>query len=357
VQKKLTPRENVDHDEIRSAAVRENTQKSLDSAVRHFERRFSGQLPATAPMMELYAQWCVEQGYAMTTIAQRLTLLARWHREQGFPDPTTDKSLRDYMKGSRRKFSRAPKKASPLTMAHIQQVVEHCDREITKATAVLEETDNKAEMREAFRAQLTALRDKAFFLVGFWFAFRSDELVRLDFESISFEVGQAHDDGKPCQEMQISIGSSKGDRESEGRQWRVKELLELCPVNAMLDWQKALGVINGPVFVKISRWGRFSNEPLHVNSVVTLMRKALERAGIDGANFSSHSLRRGFANFAIAEEMSEKDVMSWVKWTDQRTLHGYIDDSSNLPSKLMDKVRRKRVSLQSDSTRKLQPRQ
>ena len=49
---------------------------------------------------------------------------------------------------------------------------------------------------------------------------------------------------------------------------------ELCPVTALFDWRAAMMADEGPVFVKIGRWGHAGDAPLHINSVLELMKRA-----------------------------------------------------------------------------------
>ncbi|MBD2860202.1 tyrosine-type recombinase/integrase [Spongiibacter sp. KMU-158] len=180
-----------------------------------------------------------------------------------------------------------------------------------------------------------AIRDKAFFLTGFWFAFRSDELVRLTFENIKFSMAEPKPGQAPKRRMELYLQTSKTDRESTGRSWQLEELPHLCPVNAMLDWQSARMVENGPVFVKIGRWGNLGDSAIHHNRVSEMMRVTLKKAGIEEGSFSSHSLRRGFANFAKSLDASTKDLMDWVQWSDERSANRYLDTSKSLPMKLL----------------------
>ncbi|CAA0089050.1 Uncharacterised protein [Zhongshania aliphaticivorans] len=137
--------------------------------------------------------------------------------------------------------------------------------------------------------------------------------------------------------MRLYLPSSKGDKNAEGQAWTLKEMSELCPVNAMLDWQSARMVETGPAFVKVDRWGRPGVEPLHINSVMKMMRSALLRADIDPKGFSTHSMRRGFANYAIGHKTDARELMSWVKWKDIRSAIRYIDDAGSLANDLAEK--------------------
>tara|TARA_R110000782_G_scaffold141044_1_gene233781 strand:- start:3173 stop:3559 length:387 start_codon:yes stop_codon:yes gene_type:complete len=92
----------------------------------------------------------------------------------------------------------------------------------------------------------------------------------------------------------------------------------------------------GPVFVKIGRWGHAGDAPLHINSVLELMKRAIARAGIEAEGFSTHSLRRGFANHAIDRNADVRELMDWVKWKDIRSALKYLDASKRLANDLAE---------------------
>ena len=72
-------------------------------------------------------------------------------------------------------------------------------------------------------------------------------------------------------------------------------------------------------------------------SVLELMKRALARAGMDATGFSTHSLRRGFANHAIAHQADVRDLMDWVKWKDIRSAVAYLEANQRLANDLAEK--------------------
>jgi site-specific recombinase XerD len=147
-------------------------------------------------------------------------------------------------------------------------------------------------------------------LIGFWRGFRSDELIRLAVENITVTAGEG---------MVCYLTQTKTNRQYRGTPFKVPALVKLCPVKAYLEWKHAAQLINGPVFRSIDRWGPISEEGLHVDSVALLLRSILSDAGISSSElYSSHSLRRGFANCAVASGWDIKTLMSYVGWKDVR---------------------------------------
>lgn len=66
---------------------------------------------------------------------------------------------------------------------------------------------------------------------------------------------------------------------------------------------------------------------MHANSVIPLLRQALERAGIPAEHYTSHSLRRGFATWAHQSGWDLKSLMSYVGWKDMKSAMRYVEAS------------------------------
>lgn len=292
-------------DRYLQAATRDNTRRSYESAVRHFEVEWGGFLPATADSMARYLADHAGK-LALNTLKQRLAALAQWHQEQGFADPTKAPVVRKILKGIRATHSSQETQALPLQIGQLERVSAWLDESIHQCRA---NGDHGGELRHT--------RDKALLLLGFWRGFRGDELTRLHVEHLVIEVGVV---------MQCHLPRSKGDRQLQGRTFKVPALSQLCPVQACTDWLALAGLGSGPVFRSINRWGQLSDTGLHINSLVPLLRRLFVGAGLaDGADFTSHSLRRGFAGWANANGWNLKTLMEYVGWKDVKSAIRYID--------------------------------
>jgi len=309
------------------AGVRENTTKSMDSALRHFRNDFGGFLPATPTTIQRYIL-AYKETLTPGTIRTRLSMIAGWHSERSLPDPTKHVDVKAMMKGLRSKYQTKPKKARPLGFDEIKTIISGLEKAHREAQLL-------ADARQQRKQELMCLRDKAFFLIGFWCAWRSDELIRLRVENVTLSIENDQ------RVLQLYLPYSKGDREAEGREWRLVELPAQCPVNAYLDWVNAAQIENGPVFSAINRWGHVSDTPIHNKSVIKMMREAMVRAGIDcesALSYSSHSLRRGFANFATEQDATAKELMDWVGWGSIGTAIAYLESNQSLHETLLSRV-------------------
>ncbi|MDF3843028.1 tyrosine-type recombinase/integrase [Pseudomonas citronellolis] len=151
--------------------------------------------------------------------------------------------------------------------------------------------------------RLRARRDHALILLGFWRAFRSDELCWLQVEHIELQSNR---------QFTVFVPRSKNDRENRGQRFTVPALKRLCPVKAYEAWLSISGLQQRPVFRALDRWGHLASEGLYVDSVSRILRQVMLRSGLEVECFSSHSLRPGFATWASDNGWSQKALMEYV---------------------------------------------
>ncbi|MDF3934462.1 site-specific integrase [Pseudomonas citronellolis] len=295
------------------AATRANTRRSYRAAIEHYEVSWGGLLPATA---EAVARYLAEHAGSLSanTLRLRLAALSQWHASQGFPDPTRAPLVRQVLKGIRALHPRQEKQAEPLQLRELEQCVNW-----------LEDNAGRARAEGDTAVLLRSLRDRALLLIGFWRAFRSDELCRLRVEHIRARAGEG---------MQLFLPWSKGDRDNQGRTFSAPALARLCPVQAYLEWVDAAGLAEGPVLRSVDRWGRLGTSALHPGSVIPLLRAVLRGAGLPAELYSSHSLRRGFATWASRSGWDQKALMSYVGWRDANSALRYVEPHGSFPGQL-----------------------
>ncbi|MGF6961293.1 hypothetical protein QFZ97_007249 [Paraburkholderia youngii] len=170
------------------AATRENTRRSYQSALRHFEVEWGGFLPASAEMIARYLADHAET-LSVNTLRSRLAALAQWHQTQGFPDPTKAPHVRKVLRGIVALHPASEKRAKPMQLAQLEKLTAWRDQQITR----------EADGHE----RLACIRNRALVLLGFWRGFRSDELSRLQIEHVAVEAGRG---------MTLYLPRTKGDR-------------------------------------------------------------------------------------------------------------------------------------------------
>jgi integrase len=294
-----------DLDRYLEAATRENTLRSYASALRHFEIEWGGHLPATPDSV---ARYLVDQAGQLSTntLRHRLAALAGWHREHGFVDPTRAPLVRKVLKGIQTLHPTVEKQAEPLQLTQLARV----DSWLAGAiTAAHERGDLPGELRHR--------RDRALVLLGFWRGFRGDELIRVQFKHLRLVPGEG---------MTCFLPRSKGDRQAQGTTYKVPALSRMCPVTATWEWAGAAGLTDGPLFRGVNRWGHVADEAMHPHSLIPLLRRLFTAAGLlDAGDYSSHSLRRGFAGWASTHGWDVKALMEYVGWRDVHSAMRYMD--------------------------------
>ena len=120
-------------DRYLEAATRENTRRSYQSAIRHFEVEWGGFLPASADAIARYLADHA-QSLSANTLRARLAALAQWHQTQGFPDPTKTSHVRKVLKGIAALHPSTEKRAKPLQLAQLERLAAWLDAQIAQAT-------------------------------------------------------------------------------------------------------------------------------------------------------------------------------------------------------------------------------
>lgn len=311
------------------AGTRENTRKSYRSAVEHFEVTWGGFLPTTADGIVRYLAGYADQ-LAISTLKQRLAALAQWHVTQGFPDPTKSPTVRQMLKGIRAEHPTEAKQAAPLLLRHLEQAVVWLEREAARAA---DRGDYKTLMRHR--------RSIALVLIGFWRGFRGDELSRL-------EVQHVH--AVPGESIRFFLPYTKSDRQHAGTTFQTPALTQLCPVNAYINWITVAGIAKGPVFRRIDRWGNLGDAPVKAHSLIPMLRRIFEDAGVQSDLYTSHSMRRGFATWASANGWDIKALMSYVGWKDMKSALRYVDASASFGGLALRDAGSALKSLEADPT-------
>jgi len=81
-----------------------------------------------------------------------LAALARWHQDQGFPDPTKAPVVKQVLKGIRAVHPNQEKQANPLQISDLEKIVIYLDKHIRQ-------TSQRSEL-------LPLYRNKALLLLG-----------------------------------------------------------------------------------------------------------------------------------------------------------------------------------------------
>lgn len=257
----------------------------------------------------LFEAWCAENGYrsmpaAPATVAAFLTLLA----ETGFVprDPVPVRGRPATPPRSPVPLGRATigRRLAAIVFAHRAAGMEPPTTQpdaarLDRAMRAIRK-DKRGElpakkraadgdvMRDMLRAvdggTVRAYRDRALLAIGMAGALRRSELVAID-------VAHVAEDARG---LLIRIPVSKTDQDGRGHVVAIPDGRRLEPVRHYRAWLETAGIVDGPVFCKLTPQGRLTDKAMSAQGVALVVKAAAAAAGYPPQAFSGHSLRAGF---------------------------------------------------------------
>ncbi|MBL4869086.1 MAG: tyrosine-type recombinase/integrase [Pseudomonadales bacterium] len=293
------------------AATSDNTRKAYRAAIRKFES-WGGRLPSNSEQITQYLLAHAEL-LNPNTLSLHLTALRQWHHYQGIDDPSSDPSVRKTLQGIKRVHGKPKRKAKALRLEHIASILKYLSQ--------LPETNKR-------------YRDEALVMVGFFGAFRRNELVSINIEDLSWEP----------EGLIVHIQKSKTDQESQGAYRAIpKGNGKFCPVETVRRWIDKAGINEGPVFRAVTRWDQVKSAQLYPGSVNEILKQIGEACDFEFIpELSSHSLRRGMSTSAARENIDFELIKRQGGWKSDSTVWQYIEEgnqlSKNAATELINKV-------------------
>ena len=235
------------------------------------------------------------RGYALSTLRRRVAAIARAHRIAKQPLDTRHPAIRETLRGIARTHGEPPRRSAALTTSDIKQLLATCG-------------DDTA-----------GLRDQALFLVCFAGALRRSELVGLDVEHVT-----RTDEG-----MRLLITRSKTDKEGAGAEIGISHGRSslTCPITALENWLERAGIVSGPIFRKVDRWGAVHAGRLDPDAVRQILKKRASMAGITGTIWepvTPHGMRAGFVTTAYKNGVPDEEIMGHTRHRSLTTMRGYV---------------------------------
>tara|TARA_A100001234_G_C12499720_1_gene331375 strand:- start:293 stop:763 length:471 start_codon:yes stop_codon:yes gene_type:complete len=141
--------------------------------------------------------------------------------------------------------------------------------------------------------------------------------------------------------LKITIKKSKTDQFGEGM---IKGLPYFtnkiyCPVIHLKKWLEISKIKEGPIFRRFSKGMILTDKRLTDQSVVLLIKKYLNLAGIDNKNFAGHSLRSGFATVAAEFGADERSIMAMTGHKTTQMVRRYIKEANIFKNNALNKVK------------------
>ena len=276
------------------AATSENTRKAYQNDIHHFISS-GGLLPSSPDAIIRYLQAFADK-LNPRTLVRRLTAIKHWHVYQGFADPTVYPHVRKTLTGIMHVHGKPKQKAPALTSEQLITMAQYMTQQNT----------------------LASLRNNALLQTGFFGAFRVSELTQIKVEDITFVP----------EGMEILIPRSKTDQNGEGQHCAIPygDPL-LCPASAIKVWCERANIQSGFIFREVDRHQNIGQTPLSSKSVGMILKTVAAVVGLPKAEeFSSHSLRRGFATTASRKGAPFVAILRHGRWRHEGTVLGYIEE-------------------------------
>ena len=292
-----------------------NTVRAYKSDFRDFElfctQNGFKSLPTDPRIVSLYLTHMSTKDVKMSTLKRRLVSIGVIHKIRGHYLDTKHPSIIENIMGIKRRKGSIQKGKKPILINNLKQLIDTIDHY------------NNDEIKK--------FRDRSIILIGFAGGFRRNEIVSLDYEDLDF-VSEG---------LKINIRKSKTDQFGEGL---VKALpyfnnLQYCPVLSLKKWIEVSDIKSGPLFRRFSKGSKLTENRLTDQTVALLIKQYLKLAGIDGKNYSGHSLRSGFATSAAESGAEERSIMAMTGHKSTEMVRRYIKEANLFKNNALNKLK------------------
>ena len=292
----------------------DNTLRAYKSDFKDFEsfcvKHGFNSLPSEPKIISLYLTH-LSKTSKISTLRRRLVSISMVHKLKGHYLDTKHPIIIENFMGIRRTKGSFQKGKKPILINHLKLIINAID-------------DKKIE-------NIKKLRDKTIILVGFGGGFRRTELISINYEDLEFVP----------EGLKITIRKSKTDQFGEGM---IKALPyftneKYCPVINLKNWLEISKIKSGPIFRRFSKGSFLKEERLTDQSVVLLIKKYLNLAGIDNTNFAGHSLRSGFASVAAESGADERSIMTMTGHKSTQMVRRYIREANLFKDNALNKIK------------------
>ena len=268
-------------------------------------------LPTEPKIVSLYLTYLSTKNVKLSTIKRRLVSIGVIHRMKGQYLDTKNPAIVENLMGIKRRKGTIQKGKKPILINNLKKLIDVIDEE-------------KIE-------DINKLRDKSILLIGFAGGFRRNEIVSLDKEDLEFVF----------EGLKITVKRSKTDQFGEGLTKGIPyfENIAYCPVTILQKWLNISKITKGPLFRKISKGSRLLENRLTDQTVALIIKKYLNKSGIDSSNYSGHSLRSGFATSAAESGAEERSIMAMTGHKTTQMVRRYIQEANLFKNNALNKIK------------------
>ena len=268
-------------------------------------------LPTDPKIVALYLTYLSGKDAKMSTLRRRLVSIGMIHKLKGHYLDTKHPVIIENLMGIKRSKGSIQRGKKPILINHLKAIINVIDELKTE------------EIKKA--------RDKTLILVGFGGGFRRTELVSIEHEDLEFVP----------EGVKITLRRSKTDQFGEGT---IKGLPyfsneKYCPVVHLKKWIKISNIQQGPIFRRFGKGSSLTTHRLTDQSVVLLIKRYLELAGIENKNYSGHSLRSGFATVSAESGADERSIMAMTGHKTTQMVRRYIKEANLFKNNALNKIK------------------
>jgi len=110
-------------------------------------------------------------------------------------------------------------------------------------------------------------------------------------------------------------------------------------VLTLQKWLNISRITKGPLFRKISKGAKLSENRLSDQTVALIIKQYLNIAGINSSNYSGHSLRSGFASSAAEAGAEERSIMAMTGHKSTQMVRRYIHEANLFKNNALNKIK------------------
>ena len=292
----------------------QNTLRAYQSDFRDFsafcsKNSFSA-IPTQPKFIALYLTH-LSKSSKFSTLKRRLASISVIHKLKGHYLDTKHPIIIENLHGIKRTLGSRQKAKKPILINDLRLIIKAIDEE---------KTETKNHVQAKFRSH-EKLRNKALILIGFAGGFRRSELVNIDYEDIEFVT----------EGVKILIKRSKTDQSGEGIIKAIPyfENHEFCPVIALKEHgkNKFANTNKGKIF------------EISDKSVALIIKKYVQKAGLDPTKYAGHSLRSGFATTAAEFGAEERNIMAMTGHKTTQMVRRYIQEANLFKNNALNKIK------------------
>ncbi len=267
-------------------------------------------LPTDPKILALYLTHLSKKS-KVSTLRRRLVSISMVHKIKGHYLDTKHPIIIENLLGIKRTKGTYQKGKKPILINHLKAIIN---------------VINELKVDDLIKA-----RDLSIVLIGFGGGFRRSELISIDYEDLEFVP----------EGLKIILKKSKTDQTGEGiiKGLPYFENETYCPVKNLRKWLTISKIKSGPIFRRFSKGPKLSSKRLTDQTVVLLIKKYLELAGIENTNYSGHSLRSGFATVAAEFGADERSIMAMTGHKTSQMVRRYIKEANIFKHNALNKIK------------------